>query len=129
MHARKELGHAGRCSAARRKSCGKNARARGGRAARARGPWNTRMSASKPLDGKCIVITRAVEQSRDLKERLEMLGARVLLLPTVSFFGPSDTMHLDRVIESLESFDWVFFTSANAVLFFADRCRTGGRSE
>jgi uroporphyrinogen-III synthase len=85
------------------------------------------MSAAKPLDGKCVVITRALEQSSELKERLENLGARVLLLPAVSFFGPSDTSHLDRVIASLESFDWVFFTSANAVLFFADRCRKVGR--
>jgi uroporphyrinogen-III synthase len=85
------------------------------------------MSADKPLDGKRIVITRAVEQSGELKERLEKLGARVLLLPAVSFFAPADTTQLDHVIESLESFDWVFFTSANAVFFFADRCRKVGR--
>ncbi len=85
------------------------------------------MSADKPLDGKCVVITRAAEQSSELKERLENLGARVLLLPAVSFFGPSDTTHVDRVIASLETFDWVFFTSANAVRFFADRCRKVGR--
>jgi uroporphyrinogen-III synthase len=85
------------------------------------------MSADRPLDGKCIVITRAVEQSGELKERLEKLGARVLLLPAVSFSEPSDTIHLDHVINSLETFDWVFFTSANAVRFFADRCRKVGR--
>jgi uroporphyrinogen-III synthase len=85
------------------------------------------MSADKPLDGKCIVVTRAVEQSHEMKERLEKLGARVLLLPAVSFFKPSDTSELDRIIASLEEFDWVFFTSANAVLFFADRCRHLGR--
>jgi uroporphyrinogen-III synthase len=85
------------------------------------------MSAEKPLDGKCVVITRALEQSSELKERLEILGAKVLLLPAVSFFGPSDTTQLDRVLASLENFDWVFFTSANAVLFFADRCRKVGR--
>jgi uroporphyrinogen-III synthase len=81
------------------------------------------MSADKPLDGKYVVITRVAEQSGELKERLENLGANVLLLPAVSFFGPSDTVHLDRVIAALETFDWVFFTSANAVRFFADRCR------
>jgi uroporphyrinogen-III synthase len=85
------------------------------------------MSADRPLDGKCIVITRALEQSGELKERLESLGARVLMLPAVSFFGPSNTVHLDHVINSLGSFDWVFFTSANAVRFFADRCRQLGR--
>jgi uroporphyrinogen III methyltransferase / synthase len=85
------------------------------------------MSADKPLEGKCVVITRAAEQSSELKQRLENLGAKVLLLPAVSFFGPSDTIHLDRVIAALETFDWVFFTSANAARFFDDRCRKVAR--
>ncbi len=77
------------------------------------------MNADKPLDGKCIVVTRAVEQSRDLKERLENLGARVLLLPAVSFSEPADTTELDRAIRSLETYDWLLFTSANAVAIFS----------
>ena len=81
------------------------------------------MSANRPLDGKRIVITRTAEQARELKNRLEKLGARVLLLPAVSFSEPADTTALDRVIGSLESYDWVLFTSANAVRFFANRCR------
>jgi uroporphyrinogen-III synthase len=85
------------------------------------------MSADKPLDGKSVVITRAAEQSTELKQRLESLGASVLLLPAVSFFGPSDTAQLDGIIDSLEIFEWIFFTSANAVLFLADRCRKVGR--
>jgi hypothetical protein len=32
------------------------------------------MSEMKPLRGKRIVVTRAVEQARDLKDRLENLG-------------------------------------------------------
>jgi uroporphyrinogen-III synthase len=86
------------------------------------------MNANKPLDGKCIVVTRAVEQSRDLKERLENLGARVLLLPAVSFSEPADTTDLDRAIHSLETYDWLLFTSANAARFFAGRCRKLGRN-
>jgi uroporphyrinogen-III synthase len=86
------------------------------------------MSADRPLDGKRIVITRAAEQSRELKNRLEKLGARVLLLPAVSFSEPTDTTAMDRAIGSLESYDWVLFTSANAVRFFANRCRKAGRN-
>ena len=81
------------------------------------------MNAAKPLDGKRIVITRAIEQCRDLKERLENLGATVLLLPAVSFSEAADTRELDRAIRGLQSFDWILFTSANAVRFFAARCR------
>ncbi len=86
------------------------------------------MNADKPLDGKCIVVTRAVEQARELKERLEEFGARVLLLPAVSFSEPANTTELDRAIGSLETYDWLLFTSANAVRFFAGRCRKLGRN-
>jgi uroporphyrinogen-III synthase len=86
------------------------------------------MNADQPLDGKCIVITRTVEQSRELKERLEMLGANVLLFPAVSFSEPADTTELDRAIGSLETYDWLLFTSVNAARFFADRSRKLGRN-
>src|SRR5882672_6927877 len=86
------------------------------------------MNADRPLNGKRIVVTRAIEQARDLKTRLENLGAVVLLLPAVSFSEPSETTDLDRAIRSLEMFDWILFTSANAVRFFAGRCRKLGVS-
>src|SRR5450631_4254235 len=84
------------------------------------------MNEAKPLSGKRIVITRAVEQARDLKGRLENLGATILLLPAVSFSEPADATELDRAIRSLDSFDWILFTSANAVRFFACRRRKLG---
>jgi uroporphyrinogen-III synthase len=84
------------------------------------------MSAARPLEGKRIVVTRSVEQARDLMARLENMGAIVLLFPAVSFSEPSDTAGLDRAIRSLAEFDWILFTSANAVRFFAGRCRKLG---
>lgn len=81
------------------------------------------MSAARPLEGKRIVVTRAIEQARDLKGRLEAMGAVVLLFPAVSFSEPADTAELDRAIRSLDAFDWILFTSANAARFFARRCR------
>ena len=73
------------------------------------------------------MVTRAIEQAREIKERLENLGATVLLFPAVSFSEPVDTTELDRAIGSLETFDWLLFTSVNAVRFFASRCRKLGR--
>jgi uroporphyrinogen-III synthase len=84
------------------------------------------MSVPGPLAGKRIVVTRAIDQSRELKARLESMGATVLLFPAVSFSEPSDTAELDRAIRSLGEFDWILFTSANAVQFFARRCRKLG---
>ena len=84
------------------------------------------MNISKPLEGKRIVVTRSVEQARDLKTRLESVGATVLLFPAVSFSEPADTTELDRAIRSLGKFDWILFTSANAARFLAARCRKLG---
>lgn len=84
------------------------------------------MSTTGPLEGKRVVVTRAVEQSRDLVAHLENMGAIVLLFPAVSFSEPTDTTELDRAIRSLDKFDWILFTSANAARFFAGRCRNVG---
>ena len=84
------------------------------------------MNVLEPLSGKRIVITRAVGQARDLKDRLENLGATILLLPAVSFSESADVAELDRAIRSLDAFDWILFTSANAVRFFTGRCRKLG---
>lgn len=84
------------------------------------------MSKGRPLEGKRVVVTRAPEQSRDLIGRLENMGAIVLLFPAVSFSEPTDTTELDRAIHSLDKFDWILFTSANAARFFAGHCRKVG---
>lgn len=84
------------------------------------------MNTARPLDGKRIVVTRAIEQARGLKLRLENMGAVVMLFPAVSFSEPPDTAELDRSIQNLGQVDWILFTSANAVRFFAERCRKLG---
>jgi uroporphyrinogen-III synthase len=81
---------------------------------------------SRTLEGRRIVVTRAPEQSKELCERLEELGAEVLLLPMVRFLEPGNTLDLDRAIRSLEKVDWLIFTSTNAVTFFLRRCRALG---
>jgi uroporphyrinogen-III synthase len=80
----------------------------------------------KPLAGKCIVITRAREQSAALAEALERYGAEVLFLPTVAFVPAKDTQPLDAAIKELDQFDWILFTSQNAVRFFSQRRRELG---
>src|SRR5438445_8405321 len=80
----------------------------------------------RTLEGRRIVVTRAPAQSRELRERLEELGAQVVLLPLVRFLEPENTLDLDRATRSLEKFDWLIFTSANAVTFFLRRCRALG---
>ena len=81
---------------------------------------------SRTLEGRRIVITRAAEQSGELHERLQELGAEVDSLPLVRFLESKDTADLDRAIRVLDQFDWIIFTSANAVTFFVGRCRAVG---
>ncbi len=83
---------------------------------------------SRTLQGWRIVITRAAEQTQELRARLEELGAEVLLLPMIRFLEPEDSSGLDRAIRSLADFEWLIFTSANAVSFFMARCRALGIS-
>lgn len=81
---------------------------------------------SEPLAGKRIVVTRAPEQAQDLIRGLEQLGAEVLRMPTVRFVAPADCESLDRRLRELARFDWVLFTSQNAVGFFCQRCQELG---
>ena len=74
-----------------------------------------------PLAGKTLVITRAESQSAKLREELEARGARVKLLPLISFAAPDDSSALDAALRRLAAFDWIVFTSANAVNAVAKR--------
>ena len=69
----------------------------------------------EPLAGKRVVVTRAEEQSQELVDALENLGAEVLLMPTVSFAPPEDSTELDAALRSKKDLDWILFTSQNAV--------------
>jgi uroporphyrinogen III methyltransferase/synthase len=74
----------------------------------------TSMSES-PLREKTIIVTRAAAQSGELCEELNARGARVRLVPLVSFAPPENYDALDEVLTGIETFDWVLFTSVNAV--------------
>lgn len=85
--------------------------------------------AAKPLPGKRIVLTRAAEQVTEFDKALTDAGANVVLLPCIEFAAPTDWTSLDAALSVLSSFDWLVFTSQNAVHFFNKRKRevTGGR--
>jgi uroporphyrinogen-III synthase len=85
-------------------------------------------SSVSPLAGKTVVITRAVSQSAQLSEELTARGARVISLPLVSFAPPEDYDRLDAALSRMESFDWIIFTSANAVQAVQSRNQALGRS-
>ncbi|MBI4027288.1 MAG: uroporphyrinogen-III C-methyltransferase [Verrucomicrobia bacterium] len=73
---------------------------------------------SRPLFGKRIVVTRTREQASELSRRLRQKGADVLELPTIRFAPPEDTQPLQRAIRNIHEYDWIVFTSSNAVETF-----------
>ena len=84
--------------------------------------------ARSSLAGKRIVITRAAPQSEALAKVLAGLGAIPVVLPVVEFGEPEDFGPLDAAIAQLEQFDWMIFTSGQAVRAFVARSMDLGAS-
>ena len=72
------------------------------------------------------MITRAARQSVALVENLAKLGAMPILLPLVAFSAPEDYAPLDAALDRLEQFDWIIFTSENAVRAVVKRAGVRG---
>ena len=82
---------------------------------------------SLPLQDKTVLITRASGQSSPFAQLLTAAGARVLELPALEIRPPSSWQGADRAIASLDQYDWLILTSANAVQSFLDRLLTQGK--
>jgi uroporphyrinogen-III synthase len=74
-----------------------------------------------PLTGKRVVITRAESQSTALTAALRAHGAEAVSLPLIQILPPLDYAPLDSALRSLSTFNWLIFTSQNAVTAVANR--------
>jgi uroporphyrinogen-III synthase len=79
------------------------------------------MTGEAALAGRRVVVTRRPEQAASLAGLLRARGATVLEAPTTTVGAPADPGPLDAALRGLEGFDWVAFTSANAVTAVRDR--------
>jgi uroporphyrinogen III methyltransferase/synthase len=79
----------------------------------------------RPLFGKRIVVTRPREQSAELVDMLEGLGAMVIEAPTIRIVPPEDFGPLDAACAQAGSFQWIVFTSGNGVDYFMQRLQAG----
>ncbi len=75
---------------------------------------------SKPLAGKRIVVTRSREQAGALAAKLAELGAEPVRFPVIQF-QRLPTRALDAALADLTAYDWLLFTSVNAVDYFFQR--------
>ena len=80
----------------------------------------------QPLFGKRIVVTRATSQAGSLRGVLASLGAEVLELPALRVV-PLDPEPLREALDRIADYDWVVFTSQNAVAFLWESLRVAGR--
>lgn len=80
----------------------------------------------RPLFGRRIVVTRAREQAGELIEMLEERGAQVIAAPTIRVAPPEDSAPLDAAVAAVSRFDWIIFSSANAVESFMARLLAQG---
>ncbi|MBI5827357.1 MAG: uroporphyrinogen-III C-methyltransferase [Deltaproteobacteria bacterium] len=78
---------------------------------------------SKPLFGRRILVTRALEQAGEFSRLLEGQGAEAITFPTIRTLPPSSWKGLDGAIKRLSSYDWAIFTSVNGVKYFFERLR------
>ena len=71
-----------------------------------------------PLKDKTVLITRSAIQAEDFINQLQEKGATTVTLPLIE----NTPINQDKLKDTTdkESFDWLIFTSANAVKFFFD---------
>lgn len=70
---------------------------------------------TRPLFGKRILVTRRREQAVELVELLESNGAEAIEAPMIRIAPPEDYSQLDRACAEIGRFDWIVFSSGNAV--------------
>jgi uroporphyrinogen III methyltransferase/synthase len=80
----------------------------------------------RPLFGKRIVVTRATQQAPALTEKLRELGADVVEMPATQI-ARLDLKPLREAIHRLPTFDWLMFSSQNAVSIFWEQLLGEGR--
>ena len=68
-------------------------------------------------------MTRPREDAAELVDRLVALGAEAIEAPMTRILPPEDFGPLDEAIHNVDRFDWIVFTSSNAVDTFMARLR------
>ncbi|MDB5887431.1 MAG: hemD [Rhodocyclales bacterium] len=67
------------------------------------------------LAGRCVVVTRPVQQATALLDALRAAGAEPLFFPVIEIVPLADTAPLQALASKLGDYDVAFFVSANAV--------------
>src|SRR5688572_7465227 len=82
---------------------------------------------ARPLFGKRVLVTRPRDQAAEMVDRLTVLGAEAIEAPMIRIMPPHDPDPLLRAAANASAFDWIVFTSANAVESFMTAFLDGTR--
>jgi len=69
----------------------------------------------RPLLGKKILVTRDIRQAGAMISSLTDLGAEVICIPTIKITDPPEWNIFDTAVACLNDYDWLLFSSTNAV--------------
>ena len=75
----------------------------------------------RPLFSKKVVVTRTRDQASELVHLLENYGAECIEYPTIALEPVASYEILDRAVAEIENYNWILFTSINAVDYFFKR--------
>ena len=81
----------------------------------------------RPLFGRRVLVTRPREQAAELCDALAALGAEAIEAPMIRIVPPEDPGPLQDAASRAGEFDWIVFTSGNAVQAFMDALFAGGQ--
>jgi uroporphyrinogen III methyltransferase / synthase len=76
---------------------------------------------TRPLFGKRILITRPRDQSSELTDAVEAMGAEAIEAPMIRIAPPDDYGPLDAACRQASAFDAIVFASRHAVHSFMER--------
>ena len=84
------------------------------------------LAGCRVLEGRRVLVTRAVHQAGKLSDGLRALGVEPLEVPVLEIQPPADLAPLDRALRALDSYGWLILTSANTVRSLVERAQLRG---
>ncbi len=77
----------------------------------------------RPLFGTRVLVTRTLEQAGEMIDLLGEAGAQAIVEPMIRIVDPESWEALDRSLSTLSEYEFVIFTSQNAVQSFVTRAK------
>lgn len=74
----------------------------------------------KPLKDKRILVTRPQHQNQRLSQLIHQAGGHAIIFPVLEIVAPDNVRLAQQQLSNTMDWDWIIFTSANAVNYAID---------